>query len=641
MKNSGAKKKQRRSSVSDIRLSGRSGGGRSSSSTGADTAPPRQQRRSSVSDIRLSGRSGGGSRSPPSTGAGAAPPRQQRQHLEIVPRQQRRRSVGTLRNRKIRRSSLATVDLLNSLMFDSSVSRDLVVGEGGGFATATSTRHSMDVGSGGRDGEGGGQLNLGDGEASGGGGEGNLEHLYGVLNDVGSSQEESDEQRMERPQSGNAGNGGRRLKRSSSLTTLGDLRRRSSLGGPSDLFRESMLNDSFVLKLHGSETSLQATDEENVRAQATGPTEGGADADRSSSRRSSLEVGRRSKSCGDQMVSLVVETQPLRKGKSRGSPPPSSVDMNQHSFSTLTVLGNLFHTSTSSDLYVNKTSDDKYHKSRKEKEEQEDSGCGIATPLVHLFRGKMSRLLCSFATLALIVAAGCMFKHPHHPFQASYGILSSGWERALGILGSQHLSSTVTGEALGDKLLSDTSTGNRDNGGRGLGSLPVKGRQSRWKKRRKRKRGRPKWKRQKKRNKVSPLPDATPQSIGKQPVTRLFTPNYFQWTKGRGRRRRRPCTTSRDETSDNVDSSKGGNDSGGESRVDGSKGGSDSDAVRRNIFGRDTSGGGKGKGRHLVQTGSESDDFVLKESKSSRGGKVCTMGGWLCVYVCIVAISGF
>ena len=324
VKNSEAKK-QRRSSVSDIRLSDRTGGGRSSSGTGAGTAPPRQQRRSSVSDIRLSGRSGGG-RSSPSTGAGIVPPRQQ-QHLEFLHRQERRRSVGILRNRKTRRSSLATVDILNSLMNDS-VSRDLVVGEGAGFAT--STHYPMDVDSGGRDGEGGGQLNLDGGEASGGG-EGNLEYLYGVLNAVDSSQNESDKQRME-PKSRNAGNG-RQLKRSSSLTTLGDLRRRSSLVGPSDLFGESMLlNDSFVFKLQGSETSFQATIKENGRAQATGPMEGGTGTDKSSSRRSSLEGGRRSKSCGDHMVPLAVETQPLRKKKSRGSPPLSVLTMTRVSF---------------------------------------------------------------------------------------------------------------------------------------------------------------------------------------------------------------------------------------------------------------------------------------------------------------------
>ena len=268
----------------------------------------------------------------------------------------------------------------------------------------------------------------------------------------------------------------------------------------------------------------------------------------------------------------------------------------------------------------------------------------VGGPLLtdHLVWGKTSRLLFFLACVLLIAIVSCMYKYPNcRPVdfstiekfaKASSGVLPSGWGRTLGIIVSdEDLQLDIAHADLVDnEVLSDTSADNQI-GGRELvlGSLenrwsPLKIRQPKFKGRRKQRR--PNWKRKKERNKKVSLPaDVSSQSMGR---TRMFTSLYLKWTKGRGRRRRRRCATR--------DASAAG---GKNSSKDDSKG---NGILADNVFGRDSSGGGmgkgKGKGLYESQTGREgsgSDDFALKESKSSKGGKVSTGRSgrtMLCIY---------
>ena len=635
-------------------------------------------------DIRTTVRADSGKSS--ATTAGPAPPNREQQHLEQSPRQERHKwtpgqSPNVLRNRKTRRSSLSTMDILNGLLNDSA-RFDLLVG--GGSATSIHECVGDAAGSSSRDDEHGplsavssssaatrgkeyGQLNVEGDEASGGG-----QHFYGVLNDVvdSSQKEESVRHRMQRHNTRNGGNGGQQVRRSSSLTTLGELCRRSSLGHL-DLFGNSMLlNDSFVFKLQGSETFLQAASAES-KDQATTERRASADTSSSAKTKSSHRLswgGGRGKSWGAGGISLTGETEQTSTKKnlptSRRSS-LSSIDVkNQHSLSTLRVLDGLLQAPASSKLCLSKMSDltassdlrrGSKHKDEIEEKEDEKSpgkttsethvGGGVEgdndSDLVggplgvidHLFRGKTSRLLYSLACVVLIAIASSLYFPNHRSVgydtssiveqfaKASSGVLSSGWGVALDILGSNHSLGVVTDEgldvslAVDSEVLRDISTGDQNLGSREMllapskknRRSPLKISQTKFKGRRKQRR--PNWKRQKKRNKKVSLPaDASSQSIGQ---TRMFTSLYLKWTKGRGRRRRRPCATADDNDSNNDDSKGIG-------------------SLADNIF-RDSFGGGKGKGKsqglHERQTGREgsgSDDFALKGSKSAKGGKVST-----------------
>ena len=632
---------------------------RHSSVTGGDGNGNRPN--SSDNDIRKTVRGDG--RKSSTTTSIAQPNGQQQQKQDQSPRQERHKwtpsqSPNVLRNRRTRRSSLSTMDILNGLMSDSA-KFDLVVGAG---ESATNI-HTVDDTGDGRD--HGGKDTLGQ-----------VEHFYGVLNDVDSSQKEESVQH--KTQRLNTGDGGR-VRRTSSLTTLGELCRRASLGHL-DLFGNSMLlNDSFVFKLQGSETFLPATGaENNDLAPTERPT--GADAstsstNKNSSRRVSLEGGRGENWVGGG-ISLTGEKEKSRKKEHRPmsrSSSLSSLDVKQQSMSTLRVLDDLIQAPVSSQLCVSKTSDltassdlpkDNNHKGAVEKEEEKSQGkatsntCGmdnvegnndcdlVGGPLVtdHLVRGKTLRALYSLACVVLIAIVSCRYKHPNQRLvdfstieqfaKASSGVLPSGWRRTLGVVGSDEdlRLNVALADLYDNEVLSDTRAGNQNVGGRGLvlespenHRSPLKIRQPKFRGRRKQRR--PKWKRQQKRKKKVSLPaDVSSQSMGR---TRMFTSLYLKWTKGRGRRRRRRCAT-RDAST-----------AGGEnSYKDDSKGiGSLADIV----LGRDSSGVGKGKGKghglYEIQTGREgggSDDFALKESKSSKGGKVSTgRRGRTVLHVCI------
>ena len=552
---------------------------------------------------------------------------QQEKKQHQSPRQERQKwapsqSPNVLRNRRTRRSSLSTIDILNGLVNDSA-QFDLIVGAGESATNIDTCTVDDTAGS-----------DHGDKGALGR--HHQVEHIYGVLNDVDSAQKEESVQHTSKTQRPNTRDGGQ-VKRNSSLTTLGELCRRSSLDHL-DLFGNSMLlNDSFVFKLQGSETVLPAAGEENNdQASTERPAGAGASTSstnkRSPSRRVSFEGGR-GESLGGGGTSLAGEKEQSRKKKYRPmsrSSSLSSLDVKQQSMSTLGVLDDLLKAPLSSQLYVTKASDlpassdlpkDNNHKGAVEKEEEKLQGKAASNTCV---MGKTLRLLRFLACVVLIAIVSCMYKYPnHHPVdfsitieqfaKASSGVLPSGWRGALGIVDIAHV------DLVDSKVLSDASAGNQNVGGRGLvlespekRRSPLKIHRPKFKRRRKQRR--PNWKRQKKRNKKVSLPaDVSPQSMGR---TRMFTSLYLKWTKGRGRRRRRRCATRDASTAE-----------GGENSYNDDSKGNGSSA--HNIFGRDSSGVGKGKGKGqgLNETqpgrvGSGSDDFALKESESSKGGKV-------------------
>ena len=146
----------------------------------------KEERRSSVTSGNRPNGSGNdirktvlddGRKSSTSTSIAQPNGQQQQQKQHQSPRQERHKwtpsqSPNVLRNRRTRRSSLSTMDILNGLMSDSA-KFDLVVGAG---ESATNI-HTVDDTGDGRD--HGGKDTLGQ-----------VEHFYGVLNDVDSSQKE-------------------------------------------------------------------------------------------------------------------------------------------------------------------------------------------------------------------------------------------------------------------------------------------------------------------------------------------------------------------------------------------------------------------------------------------------------------------